>query len=74
MREWLAERTAVESDCVMELRALAIDCENKTSRFMQLPGRQRKIVWWQRLIIELGTVQQTFPYETTPELPPPQKS
>lgn len=74
LREWLAERADIESDCVSELKALRIDCENETSRFMQLSGRQRKIVWWQRLIIQLGTLQQSFPYEPTPELPPPHKS
>jgi ABC-type multidrug transport system fused ATPase/permease subunit len=71
VKQWLAERAAIESDCVAELRALAIDCENATSRFMQISGRQRKIRWWQRLIIQLGTLQQNFPHETGSELPPP---
>jgi hypothetical protein len=68
---WLAEKAALESDCVAELRALAIDCENATSRFMQLPGRQRKIRWWQRPIIQLGTLQQAFPHDEESELPTP---
>lgn len=71
--EWLAEKAALESDCVAELRALAIDCENATSRFMQLPGRQREIRWWQRLILQLGTLQQAFPHERGAELPAPER-
>lgn len=63
IRKWLAAREAIESDCVAELLALTVDCENAASRFMDLPGRQRKIRWWQRLIIQVGTLQRHFPYE-----------
>jgi hypothetical protein len=73
VKRWLAEKAALESDCVAELRALVIDCENATARFMQLEGRQRRIRWWQRLIIQLGTVQQRFPYDQASELPRPQQ-
>lgn len=71
VKHWVAERAAIESDCVSELRGLAIDCENATSRFMNLSGRQRKIRWWQRLILHLGTLQQHFPHDAAAELPRP---
>jgi hypothetical protein len=74
VRKWLAEKAALESDCVAELRALVIACENETSRFMQLPGRQRKIRGWQRLIIQLGTLQQSFPHDPAADLPRPHQS
>lgn len=72
VKRWLGEKAALESDCVAELRALVIDCENATSRFIQLPGRQRRIRWWQRLIIQIGTLQQVFPHDAGTELTPPQ--
>jgi hypothetical protein len=74
VKHWIAERAAIESDCVSELRALAIDCENATSRFMNLKGRQRRIRWWQRLIIQLGTMQQNFPHDATIEMSPPRQA
>ena len=71
VKRWLGEKAALESDCVAELRGLVIACENETSRFMQLPGRQRRIKWWQRLIMQLGTLQQQFPHDRAAELPRP---
>jgi hypothetical protein len=40
---------------------------------MQLSGRQRKIKWWQRLIIQFGTLQQKFPHDSAVDLPAPHK-
>lgn len=74
VRKWLTEKAELESDCVAELRALVIACENETSRFMQLSGRQRKIRGWQRLIIQLGTLQQSFPRDSSADLPVPQST
>ena len=61
VEDWLKEKSAIESECVSELRALAIDTENRSARYFSLEGRFRRINWWQRLIIQLGTLQQSFP-------------
>jgi hypothetical protein len=58
---WIIERSAIENDCVAELRALTFDCENKAATFFGIKGRQRQINLLQRLFIHFGTFQQKFP-------------
>lgn len=61
IRLWIEERTAIEEECVVELRALALDCENTAARVLGIEGRQRYIWPVQRWLIHLGTFQQQFP-------------
>lgn len=63
VRKWTEERVSIEEECVAELRALAIDCENITSRVMGIDGRQRIVSGLQRLLIHFGTFQQKFPHQ-----------
>lgn len=58
---WTQERTAIETECVGELRALCLDCENAAARVLEVPGRQVQISPLQRLLIHFGTFQGSFP-------------
>lgn len=71
VRAWVEERASIEEECVSELRALRIDCEDASARFFALPGRQHEIRWWQRWLFHIGTFQQSFPLvpDQTPPLP-----
>jgi hypothetical protein len=62
LRSWTEERASIEEECVAELRALVLDCEDAAARTMSIPGRQHKITRAQRLLIHFGTFQQDFPY------------
>lgn len=61
LAKWRQEQGEIERDCVAELRALCIDCENVTARKLGVEGRQRRIGWWQRRLIQIGTWQAVFP-------------
>jgi ABC-type uncharacterized transport system fused permease/ATPase subunit len=61
VRAWSRERYEIENECVGELRALRIDCEDVAARTLDIKGRQHKIGRLQRLFIHLGTFQQDFP-------------
>jgi hypothetical protein len=61
VRDWTMEQAAIETECVGELRALRIDCEDITARVMAIPGRQHRIGRFQRLFFHFGTWQQEFP-------------
>jgi len=60
---WMQEQVTLETECVSELRALCLDCENIAAKVMNIPDRQRVIGRWQRLLIHLGTFQSDFPLE-----------
>ncbi|MEG3087727.1 hypothetical protein [Sphingomonas sp. PB4P5] len=67
--QWTSERAAIEEECVAELRALTLDCEDAAARVLEIPGRQHRIHPVQRFLIHFGTFQQTFPY--MPDTSPP---
>ena len=72
---WTSIARAIERECVAELRALCIDCENITARRLNVPGRYRRIWTLQRWTMQIGTWQWNFPFETDPlALPPEQAS
>jgi hypothetical protein len=58
---WTRESAAIEEECVAELRALALDCEDAAARALGIPNRQHRISRVQRLLIHFGTFQQSFP-------------
>jgi hypothetical protein len=66
VRTWTEERASIEEECVAELRALVLDCEDAAARTLRIPDRQHKISRWQRLLIHFGTFQQVFPYLADP--------
>lgn len=72
VRAWMEEKASIEEECVSELRALQVDCEDASARFYGVPGRQHQIWRWQRLFIHFGTFQQEFPLvaDRSPPLPP----
>lgn len=61
IRGWTVAATNIETECVGELRALCIDCENVAAQVMKIPNRHRRIQPLQKLFIHLGTWQQVFP-------------
>ena len=67
IQKWASEKADIEGDCVSELRALSLDCEDKSASFLGIPGRQHRIWSLQRLLIHFGTFQQTFPIIVEPE-------
>ena len=42
IQRWTHESTAIETECVGELRALVYDCEDAAARAMNIPDRQHK--------------------------------
>ncbi|MET3438295.1 hypothetical protein [Sphingomonas sp. 1185] len=58
---WLTVKAKIEEECIGELRALALDCEDAASRVMRIPNRQHYFSGLQRLLIHFGTFQQDFP-------------
>ena len=68
VRRWQEERSGIETECVSELRALAVDCENAARRHLGVVEGHRHISGWQRLLIHFGTFQQDFP--TVASMPP----
>jgi hypothetical protein len=73
VRAWMEEKAAIEEECIAELRALQIDCEDASARFYEVQGRQHRIEWWQRMLFQVGTFQQEFPIipDRSPPLPSP---
>ncbi len=62
IKGWMTEKASIEEDCVTELRALVLDCEDAAARVLGIAGRQHRIWSLQRLLIHFGTFQQTFPH------------
>ncbi|GGD61829.1 hypothetical protein [Croceicoccus mobilis] len=60
LRAWDELRAGIESECVGELRALAIDCENAARSYLGVSEGHRPIGRLQRLFIHFGTFQQEF--------------
>lgn len=58
---WQQERSSIETECVGELRALSIDCENAARQYLGVKEGQRKIGRFQRLTMQFGTFQIEFP-------------
>ncbi len=61
LKAWRAERSAIETECVSELRALAIASENMSRAYFGIDEGIRRIWGLQRLFIHFGTFQQNFP-------------
>lgn len=66
LASWTSTVRAIDRECVAELRALCVDCENITARRLGVPNRYRKIWLLQRWTMQLGTWQWNFPFETDP--------
>lgn len=62
IKRWTIEKATIEEECVGELRALCIDCEDATARVLHLQDRQHYIHPMQRLLIHFGSFQQRYPY------------
>lgn len=60
IERWSAEKALIEEECIGELRALALDCEDAAARVMKMPGRQHYINPIQRFFIHFGTFQQNY--------------
>lgn len=61
--KWMRDRGELDRDCVGELRALCVDCENITAKKLEVEGRQRRIDRLQRTLMQFGTWQRDFPFE-----------
>jgi hypothetical protein len=61
LERWSRAKMSIEVECVSELRALEVDCRNKAISQLDLdPTELRHITWWQRVIIQVGTLQSNF--------------
>lgn len=61
LANWDETRAAIEGECVAELRALAVACENDARTYLGLTEGLREISSLQRLLIHFGTFQTDFP-------------
>jgi hypothetical protein len=58
---WLAERYAIEADCVTELRALQVDCYNRTVKALNLADDHLlKVRWYHRRLIHVWSFEGDF--------------
>ena len=57
---WNAQRYDIESECAGELRALQVDCYNRTMAAMDLDGKPVPIRWWQRALIQVVSFEGAF--------------
>ena len=58
---WVTERYRIEAECVGELRALQVDCYNRTIAALSLVGEPVPIRWWQRVFIQVWSFEGSFP-------------
>ena len=62
LHQWNLKITAIETECISELRALEVDCRNKAIMSLDFDEEEIRVIrWWQRLGIQLGTLQSDFP-------------
>jgi hypothetical protein len=57
---WIAERYAIEGECVGEMRALQEDCYNRTMAALDRDGIPTKITGWQRLWMQFFSFENAF--------------
>lgn len=58
--KWVTERYSIEADCVTELRALQIDCFNRTTQALDLDGAPLPLRWWHRAFIQVWSFEADF--------------
>jgi len=59
--DWLRRRVAIETECVVELRALQADCFNRTSRAMGLEETHNyELRWWHRMFMQVIRFEHAF--------------
>jgi hypothetical protein len=61
---WVASRYELEAECVGEMRALQVDCYNRTMRALRLPGSPKRLRWWHRMLIQLVSFEHAFEKKT----------
>ena len=66
--EWMRKKVAIETECIVELRALQADCFNRTARAMGLEETHNySIRWWHRRLMQVIRFEHAFerpPQET----------
>lgn len=70
LQAWDNARASIEGECVSELRALTISCENDARAFLGTQEGIRKVNRLQRFCIQLGTFQNEFELLEPAPLPP----
>src|SRR3546814_17809043 len=60
IERWSVEQALIEEECIGELRALDLDCEDAAARVMKMHGRQNYINPLQRFFIHFGTLPQYY--------------
>lgn len=57
---WVKERYSIESDCITELRALQVDCFNRTVKALDLDDVPQPLHWWHRVFIQVWSFEADF--------------
>lgn len=57
---WLERRYAIEAECVTEMRALQVDCANRTIAALNLDGELDKLRWWHRAFMQIWPFENSF--------------
>lgn len=64
--DWMRRKIAIETECVVEMRALQADCYNRTAHSMGLEETHDYIIrWWHRLLMQVIRFEHAF--ERKPE-------
>ncbi|MEG3089512.1 hypothetical protein [Sphingomonas sp. PB4P5] len=60
IREWQKRQYEIEAECVGELRALQVDCFNRTVAALDLDADQTAMRWWHRAFIQVISFESSF--------------
>jgi len=60
LHRWDERRSGIEQECVGELRALQIDCWNRTAIAMGSTEPPTPMRWWHRALIQVCSFEATF--------------
>ncbi|WP_191864467.1 hypothetical protein V3I01_09795 [Sphingomonas sp. gentR] len=60
MSKWIERRYAIEADCVTEMRALQVDCYNRTASALDLDATPTPLRWWHRAFIQVWSFEGSF--------------
>lgn len=58
---WIEQRYSIEADCVTEMRALQVDCFNRTASALRLDHQATPLRWWHRGLIQVWPFENSFP-------------
>lgn len=57
---WETQRCSIESECVGEMRALQVDCYNRTLVALSYEDQPTSMRWWHRAFIQILSFEKDF--------------